>query len=178
MKKFFIITTSLLLTLGMFSSCEEGLLTIGFDYNVYAGNINIAPTTDVGEFTFEEELSNINLDSVLEANGVDASALKGIYIKSMKFTELNGGNFDAFVSASAVVDADGQDPIELGLKPSIPEGANSFEISGDEVNDQINIEELFGAENMKATATLVTDEPIVDPMTVKFEITFNIEAGK
>jgi|GEM_PF-6430574 len=178
MKKFFVLAASLFLTVGLFSSCEEGLLTIGFDYNVYAANIQIDPTTDVGEFTFEEELSNINLDSVLEANGVDASALKGIYIKSMTFTDLNGGNFDAFVSASGVVQADGQDPIELGLKPSIPEGANSFEISGEEVNDQINIEELFGADNMKATATLVTDAPITDPMSVKFEITFKIEAGK
>ena len=178
MKKFLLISASLLFTLGMFSSCEEGLLTIGFDYNVYAANIQIDPTSDVGEFTFEEELSNINLDSVLEANGVNAEALKGIYIKSMTFTDLNGGNFDPFVSASGVIQAEGEDPIELGLKPVIPEGANTFEISGEEVNDQVNIEELFGAPNMKATATLVTDEPIVDPMSVKFEITFRIEAGK
>lgn len=178
MKKLAIIASALFLSAGFLSSCEEGLLTISFDYKVVAANFEIDPTEDVGEFNFEEAISNINLDSVLEANGVDAKLLQGIYVKELIFTETNGGNFDAFVSARGIVLADGQDPIEMGFEPEIPEGATTFTISGDKVNDQVNVEELFKSENFKGKATFVTDAPIEEAMKVKFEVIFDVKAGK
>jgi len=97
----------------VFTSCEDGFLTISLDKEQTVAGFTIVAGT-VGEYSYSESSGSINLDSILEANDISPDQLESVTIKSANIEIASSNTTDNFSQMS---------DISLSLTP-----ANSSEL--------------------------------------------------
>ena len=73
----------------VFTSCEEAGITLAADYTIDIDEVVIAQEANPTTATFQEVVTGINLDSLLEANSIDRTKLESVKILNVNCTILN-----------------------------------------------------------------------------------------
>lgn len=85
----------------VFTSCEEGFLTISLDKEQTVAGFTIVAGT-VGEYSYNESSSAINIDSILTANDVSPDQLESVFIKSATIEVGSSNTTDNFSQMSNI----------------------------------------------------------------------------
>ncbi|NJM16209.1 MAG: hypothetical protein HC896_13275 [Bacteroidales bacterium] len=109
------------------SSCEEFADQFAFDVDGQTITFDmVAAPNPAGEFVYVTDLSDINLDSVINAQGVDPDAIQDISFEEATIDIVGDGNFDAFGSVEAWLSASNMNDMLLASADSIAEGAKQI----------------------------------------------------
>lgn len=163
----------------LFNSCEDGLINFNVEQSVAAGTIVIGATNDVGTTDFSETIVGLNIDSILEANGVKVADLKSVTVKSIELEILNAttSTFDPFENFTAILETPDMEPIEVTQYDGFPEGATLVKIDGAEIT-KVDLRDYVSATDFIFRGSITNDQPIPEDVTLAIKVNFNIKAGK
>lgn len=166
-------------SLFLFNSCEDGLINFNVEQSVAAGTIVIGATNDVGTTDFSETIVGLNIDSILEANGVKVADLKSVTVKSIELEILNAAtsSFDPFQSFESILETPGLEPIIVTQYDGFPDGATLVKIDGADITD-VDFKDYVTATDFQFKGNITNDQPIPEDVTLAIRVNFNIKAGK
>ena len=156
-----------------FSSCDDELLDITFNYNDTEVEFTVDSTSQTGTASTKEQTIRMNLDSVLKANGVDKSKVKSLKLQSLtlEIIDPDTATFDPLESFSGYIKTDNLPAIEIASKGSIPdEGLQTLKL---EVKSD-NLLPYLEEESFDFYGTITTTEPVPAPITINADFDFSI----
>ncbi|HEC42660.1 MAG TPA: hypothetical protein ENI20_07520 [Bacteroides sp.] len=116
---------------GIFATACDELLgdLLKFNSEWFSVEFTIEPSDEVGDLVFSTEEFEANLDSVLDANGVDRENIASAKLSDAKISILTDGcNFDPVESVELLIETPGLGSTRIAWLDSIPDGVTMIEL--------------------------------------------------
>lgn len=175
MKKILTLGILSLFSIAMFTSCEDGFLTINLEEEQTVATFTIVSGT-VGPYSHSGSSDKLDIDSILEANEINPDQLESVTIKSGKITVVDntGGNFADMSELSFSITPANSPAIEV-INNQDPGEGDVFEIPSEALDAVGNI--LVISENpFDYLIELTVDNELTADVPMKVDMTLNIEA--
>jgi len=158
------------------SGCDEALFDIVFGLNTADIKFVVEPTAEAGDIILAPTTRKVNLDSLAVANGADINKLKSVKVKKMTaFVDLPAhANFDVFETGEVTIGAVGLPTKIIGKFASMPKGLKQFEIIPE---PDVNLLDYARKTEITVTGKLVTNGPVIEPITVRLLMEFEVIAN-
>jgi hypothetical protein len=163
----------------LFNSCDKSIFSFNVEQAVSAGVIVIGATSEVGSTDFTESISGLNIDSILEANGVKAADIQSVTVKSIVLEIINpvDATFDPIGEFKATIETAGFEPISVTNYEGFPEGSTTVKIEEEDLTD-VNLMDYISANEFLLYGLMSNDLPVDEALTVSMTLYLNIKAGK
>ncbi len=159
-----------------FASCDkkEDILDFTFNPGPKTYMIEVPAIPVAGDTTFSSFGADVNIDSILTANGAGGLELKSVKLKTLALTITNpsGATFDPIEEIEATFSANGLPDLTVASVSSIPAGATT-------VNMTVNNSELINyinSSSFEVTLSGETSSP-TPAMTIQVDVDYSMTVG-
>jgi hypothetical protein len=179
--KYFTMKKTLLLSIiaGLFliviTGCEKILdklieQTINSDYtNIdFTGNPNVA-----GTYTETIEVVNFDLDSLLNAEGLDQGTVNSVKIKDASVQVVGEGNLDPFESFLITLEAPGKNAVTVAEVTSVPTGITEIALT----KKGIDLSDYLKSDHYTIKVKTVLDQDLETHLNMQAKVRYEIKVG-
>jgi len=177
MKRLTLLFSSVAASLLLFTSCEEAGIQLAADYTIDIPEVVIAQEAAPTTASFQEIVNGVNLDSVLEANGIDNSQIQSVKILNVRCTVLNTAevNFDPLKSLTLHLQIPGVTdpaPVQIVNVPNVDMNLTELNLGQGSVTTQ-DLLPYFDYTTFDIDGSVETDEPM--PADLRMQMSIKLE---
>ena len=160
----------------LFSTACDDLLSdlLKFNSQWYPAEFSIDPSYALGDTVLTTDEISVNVDSVLEANGISKENLRSVRMSDAKITVLTEGyNFDPLTRVDFFMDSPGLGLTKVAWLDTVPQGVTTIELdlNKDDLSDYLEEDSFI------FTATGHLGEKVTEKIDFLAEFRYVLQGG-